>query len=107
MIAVRLYLRIRIRERRTFTREFKLNAVELSYSRENILELTHELKIRLVLLCRWRSEFASNQGAGFPGKGNPKITDEEKNSQFAKRIAGCKKMERDMQKGNQHQKLAA
>ena len=32
-------------ERRTFTREFKLNAVELSYSRDNIVELAHEIKI--------------------------------------------------------------
>ncbi len=46
------------RERRTFTREFKLNAVELSYSIDNIVELAHELKIRPALLYRWRSEFA-------------------------------------------------
>jgi len=39
--------------RRTFTREFKLNAVELSYSRGNIVELANELKIRPDLLYRW------------------------------------------------------
>lgn len=43
MIVIKLYLRIMSRERRTFTREFKLNAVELNYSRDNIVELAHEL----------------------------------------------------------------
>ncbi|MBL4561779.1 MAG: transposase [Labilibaculum sp.] len=46
-------------ERRTFTRDFKLNAVELSYLRGNVVEL------------------ANYQGKSFSGNGKPKITVEE------------------------------
>ena len=52
--------------RRKFTREFKLNAVELSYRRENIKELAVELNIRVELLYRWRAEFATLEVGSFP-----------------------------------------
>jgi len=47
------------RERRKFTREFKLYAVELSYTSSSIAELASELKVRPELLYRWRSELRS------------------------------------------------
>lgn len=85
-------------ERRRFTKEFKLNAVELSYSRDNIVELAKELKLRPELLYRWRSEFASYQGKSFPGKGNPQLTDEQKEiAQLQKELANTQ-MERDILK---------
>ena len=86
------------RERRTFTREFKLNAVELSYSRKNIVELANELKIRPELLYRWRTEFASSQGASFPGNGNPKLTEEQKEITRLKKELANMQMERDILK---------
>ena len=86
------------RERRTFTREFKLNAVELSYSRKNIVELANELKIRPELLYRWRTEFASSQGASFPGNGNPRLTEEQKEIARLKKELANMQMERDILK---------
>src|SRR5210317_2054307 len=98
MIVLKLYLRIMSRTRRTFTREFKLNAVELSYTRGNIVELANELKIRPELLYRWRSEFASCEGASFPGNGNKKQTEEQKEiARLQKELADIK-MERDILK---------
>ncbi len=52
-------------ERRTFSREFKVNAVELSYSRKNVADLVNELKIRPELLYRWRSEFEFAQSPDY------------------------------------------
>ena len=98
MVAIKLYLRIMSRERRTFTREFKLNAVELSYSRKNIVELANELKIRPELLYRWRTEFASSQGASFPGNGNPKLTEEQKEIARLRKELANMQMERDILK---------
>jgi transposase len=98
MIALKLYLRIMSRTRRTFTREFKLNAVELSYSRNSIAELANELKIRPELLYRWRSELASSQGASFPGNGNPKLTEEQKEIARLKKELADMEMERDILK---------
>jgi transposase len=86
------------RERRTFTREFKLNSVELSYSRSSIAELANELKIRPELLYRWRSEFASSTGSSFPGNGNPKMTDEQKEIARLKKELTDMEMERDILK---------
>jgi len=78
-------------ERRRFTREFKLNAVELSYSRANVVELASELQVRPELLYRWRSKFASYQGKSFPGNGKPKMTEQETE------IARLKKELKEMQ----------
>jgi len=98
MIAVKLYLRIMSKKRRTFTREFKLNAVELSYERNNIAELAGELKIRPELLYRWRSEFAGTEGASFPGNGNKKLTEEQKELARLQKELTDIKMERDILK---------
>jgi len=85
-------------ERRKFSREFKLNAVELSYQRENISELAHELQIRPAIIYRWRSEFASYQGKSFPGNGKPKMTEEETEIARLKKELAEMKMERDILK---------
>ena len=86
------------KERRLFTRDFKLNAVELSYSRSNIVELANELNVRPELLYRWRSKLASYQGKSFPGNGNQKMTEEESQvAQLKKELAEIS-MERDILK---------
>jgi len=85
-------------KRRTFTREFKMNAVELSYSKSNIVELANELNIRPELLYRWRTEFASYQGKSFPGNGNLKQTEEESEVALLKKELAEMRMERDILK---------
>jgi len=84
--------------RKKFTREFKLNAVELSYSRDNIRDLAHELKIRPDLIYRWRSEFASYQGKSFSGNGKPKLTEEESEVARLKKELTDIRIERDILK---------
>jgi transposase len=84
--------------RRTFTKEFKTNAVELSYSRANVVELANELTIRPELLYRWRSEFASYNGKSFPGNGKAKQTEEESENARLKKELAEMRMERDILK---------
>lgn len=98
MIAAKLYLSIMNKARRTFTREFKLNTVELSYERGNIVELANELKIRPELIYRWRSELASQEGVSFPGNGNPKLTEEQREITRLQKELADMKMERDILK---------
>jgi len=86
------------KERRRFTRDFKLNAVELSYSRSNIVELANELNVRPELLYRWRSEFASYQGKSFPGNGKQIMTEEESQLAQLKKELAEMRMERDILK---------
>ncbi len=84
--------------RRIFNREFKLNAVELSYQRENIRELAHEFDIRPELLYRWRKEFASKETTSFPGNGKNKMNAQEtENARLRKELADMR-MERDILK---------
>lgn len=86
------------RERRKFTREFKLNAVELSYTRSSIAELALELKVRPELLYRWRSEFGTYQDKSFPGNGKPLLTEEESEVARLKKELAEMRMERDILK---------
>ncbi len=85
-------------ERRKFTREFKLNAVELSYTRDNIKELAQELHVRPELIYRWRSEFATLKGKSFPGNGSPKLNEEETEIARLKKELAEIRMERDILK---------
>jgi len=86
------------RERRTFTREFKLNAVELSYRRSSIAELANELNVRPELLYRWRSEFGTYQDKSFPGNGKPLMTEGESEVARLKKELAEMRMERDILK---------
>jgi transposase len=84
--------------RKTYDRSFKLNAVELSYQRENIKELAEELGIRVELLYRWRAEFASRPEASFPGNGKAARNEEEKEIDRLKRELAEMRLERDILK---------
>ncbi|SFU70433.1 transposase [Pustulibacterium marinum] len=87
-----------MKERRHFTREFKINTVELSYTRDNIKELAHELNVRPELIYRWRSEFTSLQEHSFPGNGKAKMTEEESELARLKKELSEVKMECDILK---------
>jgi len=84
--------------RRKFDRSFKLNAVELSYQRENIKELANELGIRVELLYRWRAEFASRPQTSFPGNGKVALSEEETEIARLKRELAEMRLERDILK---------
>ena len=66
------------KERQKYEREFKQQAVELSFARGNAREIADELGIRAELLYRWRREYHKYENNSFPGKGKPKMTDLEK-----------------------------
>ncbi len=60
-------------QRRRFDKEFKLMAVELSKTRQNLNELTKELGIRVELIYRWRTEFLDKGEGSFPVMENQSI----------------------------------
>jgi transposase len=66
-------------------------AVELSYARGNAAEVCRELGLNPLVLGRWRREAKKYGGNSFPGKGNPKLTDEQRE------IAELKKKLRDVE----------
>lgn len=64
--------------RRTYTREFKIEAVRLFQQGDRrVSELARELEIDRKQLKRWADQFEQEQEEAFPGKGHLKPQDEE------------------------------
>ena len=87
-----------MRTRRKYDQEFKQMAVELSHHREDISKLAEELDITPNLLYRWRKEAKQARGGAFPGHGNPKQTEEQKEIAKLKKELRETQMERDILK---------
>ncbi len=85
-----------MKERRTYDREFKQMAVELSKARGNVIEVAKELGIRSEILNRWRREADLHAEGSFPGKGNPALTDSEKEIARLKKQLHDAELESDM-----------
>lgn len=78
------------KRKKNYTTEFKTKAVELSYARGNVVEVSKELGVPYSVLHRWRKESIEYGKNSFPGRGKPKLTDEQRE------IANLKKQLRDM-----------
>jgi len=68
-----------VRQRRQFSKEFKLEAVRLAAGDRAASTVAREFGIRDGLLRRWRQQFATapNAGEAFPGHGKLTSQDEE------------------------------
>jgi transposase len=82
--------------RRKFDKEFKLMTVELSKSRENLVDLVEELNIKVGLIYRWRREFLNKGKGSFAGNVKPKQTPEEAEIARLKKALKDAEMERDI-----------
>ena len=63
--------------RKQYDREFKIMAVELSKSRDNLGLLAKELDIRPALLYRWRRDMTEHPQTSFLGNGKVIYTPEQ------------------------------
>ena len=79
------------KQKREYTMEFKQKAVELSHARGNAAEVCRELGLNPSVLGRWRREAKKYGENSFPGMGNPKLTEEQRE------IAELKKKLRDVE----------
>ena len=86
------------REKRNYTAEFKEKAVELSYARGSVVEICRELDIPTSVLSRWRRGSDAYGRNSFPGKGNPKLTDEQREIAELKKKLRNAELERDILK---------
>ena len=86
--------------RRTYTREFKIEAAKLSYSSEkSVEEIAASLGISQSSLHRWRQEYRQDPDQAFPGQGQQKERDAE--------VARLKKELKQSQMENEILKKAA
>jgi len=64
--------------RRTYTREFKIEAAQLSYNSDKpVSEIAESLGISQSSLNRWRREYRADPDQAFPGNGQQKERDAE------------------------------
>ena|SRR5690554_1044360 len=84
--------------RKQYDREFKVMAVELSRSRENMADLAQELGVRPELLYRWRRELTASAETSFPGKGKTVRTPEQEEIHRLKKELQEVQTERDILK---------
>lgn len=86
-------------ERRTYTEEFKRDAVELSFnSDKTIKEIADDLGIIYGNLTRWRREYKDKGEHTFPGNGNQNLTPEEQKIKDLEDELRETKLERDILK---------
>ena len=86
------------RKLRSYTPEFKQKAVELTYARGSVAEICKELDLSRSVLNRWRKEARQYGENGFPGKGNPKLTDDQREIAELKKRLRDAELERDILK---------
>jgi len=85
------------KEKRTYTREFKLEAVRLYESSDKSMsEVERELGITRYLLSKWVQQARREQGQAFPGKGN--LTERDEELQRLQREVEVLKQEREILK---------
>ena len=58
--------------RRTFTKEFKLDAVRLAIANGNVSGTARDLGIAASALARWKKQYEEEKDRAFPGRGNPR-----------------------------------
>lgn len=88
-----------MRKRRTFTEEFKKDAVELSFnSSKTVKEIAKDLGINKGNLTRWRKEYKDKGELAFPGNGKQKLTVEEQKIKELENELRETKLERDILK---------
>jgi transposase len=85
------------KKRRTYSREFKLEAVRLITEKGySIAEASRNLGVEYSILRRWKKQLADDPQHAFPGKGKLKSQDEELRQ--LQRELGRVKEERDILK---------
>lgn len=85
---------------RRYTEVFKQKAVELSHTGKTIKQVCNDLDVPVSVLSRWRREFREYGKNSFPGKGKPKLTDDQR------KISELQKKLRDSELENQILKKA-
>jgi transposase len=84
--------------RRQFTREFKVEAVELVLRGDRTaVEVARNLGIRVELLYRWKNEYLSHRAEAFPGTGYLADPEEERVRKLERELASVTE-ERDILK---------
>ena len=86
-----------MRKRRSFTREFKLQAVRMMADQGlSVAEVARDLDVGQTLLRKWKKQFEEQAAEAFPGNG--KLSAEEEELRRLREEVKQLRMERDILK---------
>lgn len=85
-------------KRETYSKEFKIKAVELSNVRGNVQEIARELGISAELIYRWRREMENKPSLAFSGRGVKQLTEEQKELERLRKELKDAKLENEILK---------
>jgi transposase len=85
-------------KRETYSKEFKIKAVELSNVRGNVQEVARDLGVGADLIYRWRREMQNKPSLAFGGRGVKQLTEEQRELEQLKKELADVTMERDILK---------
>jgi len=89
-------------KRKTYSRDYKIRLVELCKAKGNVSAVSREYGVNINSLRRWIKEFDRYEDGSFPGRGKPKMTDEEAKIATLKKELADVTEERDILKKAVH-----
>ena len=90
------------KERKSFSRDYKVKMVALCKSKGNVSAVSREYGVSINSLNRWVKEFDHYESGSFPGRGRPKMTQAEAELAALKKELADVKEERDILKKAVH-----
>lgn len=85
-------------QRKRYTREFKVKAIELAELKKDVPSVAEDLGIDRSLIYRWKREMDKNNQTCFPGNGTANLTDQELKLKRLQRELDEARLERDILK---------
>ena len=85
-------------KRKNYSSRYKLNAIRLSKEKNNVSLVARELGITPGLIHRWKKEHTVYLSNSFPGKGNLKLTEEQREIHRLKKELKAAKLESEILK---------
>lgn len=90
------------KKRKSYSRDYKIKLVGLAKSRENVSAVAREYGVNVNSLMRWIKEYDHYSSGSFPGRGNPKMTEQEAKIAALKKELADVREERDILKKAVH-----
>ncbi len=86
------------RKRKSYSKDFKLMAVELCLSGKSVGEVSEDLGVSRDVLGRWKREYSRDKAGSFPGNGKQHLSADQAEIARLKRELREAKLERDILK---------
>lgn len=85
-------------QRKKYTREFKIKAIELAELKRDVSSVAEDLGIERSMIYRWKREMDKDKQTCFPGNGQVNLSDQELELTRLQRELDEVRMERDILK---------